>query len=67
MMYNITININFKNKATRDQLFEDIRKAQPNMVQGHSTFSKHLCTHDVLPYEPCTEEETVIVGPTPSP
>lgn len=67
MMYNITININFKDKATRDHLFNTIRTQKTNMVPGHSTFSKHLCTHDVLPYQPCTEEETVIVAPPPPP
>lgn len=63
MMYNISLSINFKDKPTRDKLFEDIRKNQPAMLQGHSTFSKHLCTHDVLPYQPCTPEETITVPP----
>jgi len=62
-MYNITVALNFTSKPARDALFEHIRKSQPYMVEGHSAFSKHICTHDVLPFQPCTEEESVVVGP----
>ena len=67
MMYNITICINLKDKSARDGLFEAIRAKQALMVPGHSVFSRHTCTHDVLPYQPCTEKEEIIVSPSISP
>ena len=67
MMYNITVNVNLKDRSARDKLFEAIRAKQPLMVPGHSTLSRHTCNHDVLPYQPCTEKEEIIVSPSISP
>ena len=63
MMHNLTLNVNFRDKSARDALLREVRKSQPHMVIGHSKISIHICNHDVLPFEPCTEEESVVVGP----
>lgn len=67
MTYRIILQVNFKDKITRDQLFEAIRAQQSKMFPDLSTFSKHICFHDETPFKPCIEEETVTLTPTPSP
>lgn len=61
MMYNITASINFQDEATRDELWEILKKYIPKMVKGHSQFSRHTCFHDEEPARACKNTEQIVV------
>ena len=59
MLYAIMAVLRFKVKAKRDAVYDAIKARVPELVL--SRLSKHDCTHDQEPFEPCINEEVVEV------
>lgn len=59
MLYAVMAELRFKEKAKRDAVYDAIKARVPDLVL--SRLSKHDCTHDQEPFEPCVNEEVINV------